>query len=81
MRASPERKRLVDTVNDIVGHNIRKQRKELKITQAEASRLLSGANEGYFRSIENGHKRMSLFRLIEISDVLGVSPSTLLEGI
>lgn len=64
----------------ILGYNIRERRKALELTQAEASRLLGSAHESYFRSIENGHKEISLSRLIEIADVLGVKPGQLLEG-
>jgi len=64
-----------------IGENIRKFRKESGMTQAQASELLTGAHESYFRSIENGQKDISLIRAIEIADLLGVSLSDIVEGV
>jgi transcriptional regulator with XRE-family HTH domain len=75
-----DRKRRAAAINNIVGNNVRQRRKDLDLTQAEASKLLGCSHESYFRSIENGHKQISLTRLVEIADVLGVSAADLLEG-
>lgn len=66
---------------DKIGDNIRRLRKEAGMTQAQASELLTGAHESYFRSIENGQKNISLIRAIEIADLLGVTLSEIVEGI
>lgn len=65
----------------MVGDHIRDKREALGMTQVECSRLLAGSCESYWRSMERGHKPVSLLRLVEISEVLGCDVSDLLEGV
>ena len=69
------------TICAIVAHNVRAQRKQEGMTQAQCSRLLSGANDAYWRGVETGGKQFSLIRLVEMVDVLGCSASELLAGV
>jgi len=64
----------------IIGENIRKHREAQGCTQREMS-VEFGAHESYFRGIENGQKELSLHRLIEIADMLGVPAGDLLENV
>lgn len=70
-------------VRMIVGENIRKFRHLEGLTQKQLAELLvgGGTNESYFRSIENGHKAISLVRVVEVADTLGIPPADLLAGL
>ena len=76
-----ERKAKSRTINRLVGMNARAIREVQGITQIECSRLLAGAHESYWRSIETGHKDMSLLRVVEVSEVLGCTVGQLMEGV
>lgn len=64
----------------IIGENIKKARTDSGLTRNDLSSRFSTA-ESYIRGVENGQKDLSLYRLVEIADFLGVPVSSLLEGI
>lgn len=68
-------------INAVVGENARKARKELGLTQAQVSSMLGSGCESYYRGVESGVKQISLVRLVDIADALGVQPYQLLEGL
>lgn len=76
-----ERRSRARTISAIIAHNIREHRTRQGMTQADCSRLLSGAKESYWRQIENNLKDLSILRLVEISDVLQVQVGELMEGL
>lgn len=69
-----------DAVYGIIGHNVRRARLSIGATQTELSQLL-GSHDDYWRAVENGLKGVSVPRLVQIADVLGVSPGDLLRGL
>lgn len=75
-----ERRQQAAYIHSVIADNIRRERVALGLTQRDAAALF-GAGESYFRAIENGHKQLSLLRVVEIADVLGVSAAKLLEGL
>lgn len=76
-----DRREKAATVYALVGYNVRERRLALKMTQRECSELLAGAHESYWRQLESGGKELSLLRLVEISEVLGVNVGDLLKGV
>ena len=76
-----DRQRKASLICSMVGDHVRDKREALGMTQADCSKLLAGSCESYWRSMEGGHKHMSLLRLVEVSEVLGCDASELLEGI
>ncbi|MGB0972856.1 MAG: helix-turn-helix domain-containing protein [Mycobacterium sp.] len=80
---SHRRKQRAAHIFSVVGENIRTARVGEEVTQAQAAKLLGedGTHESYFRGVENGHKQISLVRLVEIADALGVAPESLLRGV
>lgn len=62
-----------------IGERIRKHRKELGYTQAVLAEKVDLSTE-YICEIETGRKNASLFALISISDVIGISIEELLFG-
>lgn len=77
---SPERTAKSDTIYLIVADNARRARERAGMTRAEVSAVL-GAGESYYRGVETCHKHISLLRLVEIADALGVTAGELLEGV
>ena len=61
-----------------LGNNIRKIRKDKKITQTEMSAVIGG-NKGHISRIENGKHSLTLISLMVIADFLEVSVKELFE--
>ena len=80
---SAARARRASLVRKVIGENVREIRLHQGFTQAQFSKLLVGgpAHESYFRGIEAGLKEISLVRLVEIADTMGVPVARLLEGL
>lgn len=78
---SEEATRKAAYINEVVGENARTIRVGQGLTQAQVSELLGSMCESYYRGIEAGLKQISLVRLVDIADVLGVHPGELLEGV
>ena len=64
-----------DTIKEI-RLNIRRMRTKKRVSQGEMSRL-SGVSRPFYNQIESGKRKLSLTRLIQISNVLGVGLSAL----
>lgn len=63
-----------------IGKRLRERRKELNITQAEASELL-GLSLSFYGQLERGKRRLSLEKILLCRDKLGIDPTYLLTGI
>lgn len=62
-----------------MGNRIKTRRKELRIKQAEFAEMLNISNN-HMSSIENGRQKPSLDILIQICNLLNVTPDYLLLG-
>ncbi len=71
-----------EDVYEIIAANIKKYRKEAKITQAELADRAHYSHE-FIRRIEapNGKKYFSVDTLVQIANVLGINLETLVKGI
>jgi len=71
-----------DDIYEIIAANIKKYRKEIKITQAELAERANYSHE-FIRRIEapNGKKYFSLDTLVKLSDALDIKVELLLKGI
>lgn len=61
----------VKEVSAIVGNNIRKHRKKLKLTQLDLE-VSTGIGRSEFSRIENGAKNLELSTLVKIADALKI---------
>lgn len=64
---------------NIIGERLKKARKNKMLTQMELSEDL-GISIAYLSRIEKGSTQISLRRLSQICDVLGISEGTILNG-
>lgn len=62
----------------LLGQNIRKIRKELGLSQ-EALANESGLDRAYVGKIERGEKNITVAKLLQIVDALGIATSELFE--
>ena len=67
----------IEKIMKNLGANIRKQRKELKLTQFELS-IQADVTEDYIQFLETGKRKPSLDVLARIADALKVEPYELL---
>jgi transcriptional regulator with XRE-family HTH domain len=77
----PERARRRKLIQGIVGENVRQHRTKQDMSRVQLSKLCGSVHESYVRQIENGQKEISLVRLVEFADALGVNASELLDGV
>lgn len=63
---------------EVIGENIRKLRKEKKLTQSELAQKIE-RTESSIRKYEKGIVKIPMFLLEKIADALGVEPSNLCE--
>lgn len=68
-------------IQGIVGENVRQHRTKQDMSRVDLSKLCGSVHESYVRQIENGQKEISLVRLVELADALGVRASELLDGV
>ena len=81
-RRTRARRIIWDAVSYTLARNIREARRRAGMTQADLSEALGlPRTSTYIRQVESACKVVSLPRLIEIADALGVEPTELLEGI
>ena len=66
-----------DSLNRIVGKNIRERRITLGYSQEELADLC-GRHRTYIGSVERGERNITLATLVSLSEALGVTPVTLL---
>ena len=71
---------LTAEVRTNLGARIRKLRKEQHLTQRVLG-LMIGLDRSYLSSIEKGQRNVSLENLVKISSGLGVTLSTLFNGV
>ena len=71
----------LDHVYTSVGARIRDERRRLHMSSDELGQLVNGRDGAYVRSIELGKRGLSLARLVEFADVLGVRVADLVEGL
>ena len=64
----------------VLGSNIRRRRLELGLTQEQLAERLN-VTQGYISDLEKGKRAPLLKTLAEFSEILQVSPSTLLAPI
>ena len=71
-----------EDIYEIIAANIKKNRKEAKITQAELAERSNYSHE-FIRRIEapNGKKYFSVNALVKIADALDIKVDKLLKGI
>lgn len=71
-----------EDIYEIIAANIKKQRKEAKITQAELADRSNYSHE-FIRRIEapNGKKYFSVNTLVKLADALEINVDMLLKGI
>ena len=62
----------------ILGKNIKKHRENKGYTQNELAEIVDLSRE-YVADVERGHKRISLKKLFEIADALGIKCSQLID--
>ncbi len=67
-----------ETMNRIVGENVRRRRKRLKMTQAELA-YLAQINTGFISEIENGKANPSVKTLDALAIALNTEPLMLLN--
>ena len=67
-------------IRTTIGNNIRAIRRDRQLSQVQVSRLL-GAHSTYMSVVERGTGTQSIYRLVEISDILGVNVSRFFEGL
>lgn len=68
----------IEKIRENLGNNIKKHRKELKLTQFELS-IQADIVEDFLQSIEVGRKMPSMETLGKIADALKVEPYELLK--
>tara|TARA_R100001039_G_C1806674_1_gene80795 strand:+ start:138 stop:353 length:216 start_codon:yes stop_codon:yes gene_type:complete len=61
------------------GSKVRALRKEKGLSQEELASL-AGLDRSYMGHIERGEKNITLLKIHQISDALGISPDQLLAG-
>lgn len=66
------------SLNEIVGINIRKIRKERGLSQEEFAEIC-GLHRNYLSSIERGERNITLDTLSQISNAINLSPIKLLS--
>lgn len=60
------------------GDNIKRIRKEMKLTQLDMAKML-GISQNYLSDIENNNRNINTKRLIEFSNKLDISVSVLIN--
>lgn len=63
-----------------LGQKIQAVRNEQKITQEKLAEL-SELDRTYISSVERGQRNISILNIIKISDALGITACSLLEGL
>lgn len=66
----------MNDIKKIFGKNVRKYRKQLKISQEQLAEKAS-LHRTYIGSVERGERNISLENIIKLSEVLGVNPAHL----
>ncbi|MFD1259697.1 helix-turn-helix domain-containing protein [Entomomonas asaccharolytica] len=69
----------MNDIKKIFGKNVRKYRKQLKISQEQLAEKAS-LHRTYIGSVERGERNISLENIIKLSEVLGVSPAHLFHN-
>jgi len=69
-----------DTALVDFGRHVQAVRAERKISQEKLAEL-SELDRTYISSVERGHRNISILNILKIADALGVTASSLLEGI
>jgi transcriptional regulator with XRE-family HTH domain len=73
------RARLVGDIDQLIGERIRTRRMILKMSQGELASTL-GVTFQQIQKYEKGVNRISVGRILQIADVLKVSPMAILSG-
>ena len=68
----------VMTISQKIGDNIKKARKDLKITQAEMAKSLLMTQQQYSR-FENGVFELNYEQILKISKLLKITPNEIFE--
>ncbi|MDO4292288.1 MAG: helix-turn-helix transcriptional regulator [Eubacteriales bacterium] len=62
-----------------IGERLRKQRGKMGISQREAAQLL-GMSTTYYGEIERGCRKLTIARVLEVYEKMGLEPTYLLTG-
>lgn len=62
-----------------IGERLRRQRKQMKMTQEETAELLEMSTT-FYGEIERGNKRLSIEKILLVYDRMGLDPTYLLTG-
>ena len=71
---------MMERVKQLIGNNIRNQRKERGFSQEELAEKAS-LHRTYIGSVERGERNISIENIVSIARALRILPKELLEGI